>query len=617
MSKQTWYIENIDHNTCKPLESNLSFAINQSNVNNEGVTIDDIKYKIDKFNGYIIQNNTSLEIKSEINSDVKMFRPELLFYDDLLINRKGPYHKSTTLGKTFDTKRGKLFKIKLLLLDTNRSFNFMKVDNIGDIKTALKEEFKSVDNKSHYFNIINSATFGNLPYIILKLFLTDISVYKEVNNSIRLYSIINESPGFFHFYYFLTASLKMIALDKSNNFTPNKNYYGVGCFNTSRIQRNDNTLNIYDFLTVTPSYEDALYALKSKDKANCIYKFFFPKDSASKYLVNLGKYNPYIGENITMIRNSSNFVIDKVLKKGDIYIINLFPYEYRTHYIGSYNRTYFCTSKSGRYSTVKFNDCDTLLNLKSFKFYKSIQNITIQNVEINDNQFKQILDIIKLNGRFLKELKICGCKISKQNIESLSKVLKNNKLLDVLTINNVYEFDHLIMKSINQSLSFNKLIKILDLGNNNLGPKGAQYAARMIKGYQFLDEISLMSNMIGDEGALAISQVLINSAENITKLNVADNNLSDIGLAYINNLIGVNASLEDLDLSHNLITDNGFISFVDVLSLNYKLTDIDLRNNNITIKGVEYQKLRLANDTLDRRIIVISDYEDGNFGDLY
>jgi Ran GTPase-activating protein (RanGAP) involved in mRNA processing and transport len=396
----------------------------------------------------------------------------------------------------------------------------------------------------------------------------------------------------------------MIALDKSNKFTPQKYYYGVGCFNTSTIQRNDKTFSIYEFLIVTPSYEDALYALKSNDKLNCIYKFFFPKDSASKYLVNIGKYNPYIGENITIILNGSNFVIDKVLKQGGIYIINLFPYEYRTHYTGSYGRIHFGSSKYVRYSKINFKNCHMLLNLKPYKIYKSIQKIAIQRLDINDNQFKQLLNLIKLNWRFLRKLEICGCKISKQNIESLSKVLKNNKLIAVLTINNIYEFDHILMKSINQSLSFNKLIKILDLGINNLGPKGAQYVARMIRGYRFLEEISLMSNMIGDEGALAISQVLINSAENITKLNVADNKLSDVGLAYINSFIGINTSLEDLDLSHNSITDIGFKSLVDVLSLNYKLTMIDLENNKITVKGVEYQSLRLADDTLDRRIIV-------------
>jgi hypothetical protein len=187
MSKQTWYIENIDHNTWKPLESNLSSALNQSNVNDEELTIDGIKYSINKLDGYIIQNNTSLRIRSEITSDFGIFRPELLIYDHRFMDEFMSTHGLATLGKIFDTKRGKLFKIKLLLLDTNSS-NFMKVKNIDDIKSVLKEEFNLVNNKSHYFNIINSVTFGNLPYIILKLFLTDTSVYKEINNSFRLYS---------------------------------------------------------------------------------------------------------------------------------------------------------------------------------------------------------------------------------------------------------------------------------------------------------------------------------------------------------------------------------------------------------------------------------------------
>lgn len=150
------------------------------------------------------------------------------------------------------------------------------------------------------------------------------------------------------------------------------------------------------------------------------------------------------------------------------------------------------------------------------------------------------------------------------------------------------------------TLKQNNFIKNVNLTGNHIGDKGAIALASVNN----LEALNLYSNYIDNEGAIALAKsnfkslslkenfietikednILINAFienKSIINLDLYNNNLSEL---FVSQLIINNKSIKTLNLSLNNITDNVLARTKE----NTTLKELFLDRNNITDKGIEY-----------------------------
>lgn len=118
---------------------------------------------------------------------------------------------------------------------------------------------------------------------------------------------------------------------------------------------------------------------------------------------------------------------------------------------------------------------------------------------------------------------------------------------------------------------------------------------------QYLKEIDLFLNQIGDEGAVTIADALkINSS--LKKINLGSNELSDAGCLAIASALELNSTLIEIDLSYNYIQDIGAIAIANALKINTDLQVMYLNFNTIgTNAAILISNILLSNnDTITK-----------------
>ena len=108
-----------------------------------------------------------------------------------------------------------------------------------------------------------------------------------------------------------------------------------------------------------------------------------------------------------------------------------------------------------------------------------------------------------------------------------------------------------------QGLIDNTSLKLLDLTNNQIGSKGTMLLCEALKGNKCMLSLFLNGNKIGTEGAYAISDLLIDSKNNLLELHMAWNLICNTGLnSLFTALAMTNQKLKFLDISYNFIDIN-------------------------------------------------------------
>eukprot|EP00808_Paulinella_micropora_P009145 g74483.t1 len=133
-------------------------------------------------------------------------------------------------------------------------------------------------------------------------------------------------------------------------------------------------------------------------------------------------------------------------------------------------------------------------------------------------------------------------------------------------------------------LKVNTTVQTLNIGDNNLGDKGAALVAEAIKVNKTLQAVGLSSNNIGDDGAKAIGKALeVNST--LISINLEDNGIGPAGAQHIAKALEVNTTLTSLGLSTNVIGDAGAQAIGEALRVNKNLQTLWIASNNIGGKG--------------------------------
>lgn len=120
--------------------------------------------------------------------------------------------------------------------------------------------------------------------------------------------------------------------------------------------------------------------------------------------------------------------------------------------------------------------------------------------------------------------------------------------------------------SLSQGLIDNRVLRLLDLGGNQIGSKGTILLCEAIKGNSCLNSLFLDDNKIGSEGAYALSDLLMESgtpakgatqkegACNLLELHFGWNMVTNTGLnSLFTSLAMANPPLKFLDITYNTI----------------------------------------------------------------
>tara|TARA_B110001452_G_scaffold89839_1_gene73770 strand:+ start:3748 stop:5898 length:2151 start_codon:yes stop_codon:yes gene_type:complete len=125
-----------------------------------------------------------------------------------------------------------------------------------------------------------------------------------------------------------------------------------------------------------------------------------------------------------------------------------------------------------------------------------------------------------------------------------------------------------------------KLVR-LDLGENKLGPAGAEAIFSALANNQVLTDLDFRQNCIEDVGAVACARMLERN-RTLRSINLRGSRISDIGAVPLAHALqGAGVTLTSLSLRGNFVKSAGAEAFGDMLQTNTSLTMLNLEKNTL------------------------------------
>lgn len=206
-----------------------------------------------------------------------------------------------------------------------------------------------------------------------------------------------------------------------------------------------------------------------------------------------------------------------------------------------------------------------------------------------------LLNQIKNNDKSLTSLRLGGNQIGDKGAEHLANVLKTNTSLTSLYLgnNNIGEIGLGYLAS---ALKINTSLNSLDIWDNKIGNKGAEYLATVLKINTSLTSLTLYNNEINEKGAEYLTDALKTNSS-LTFLNLESNKIGEKGAEYLATMLKTNIYLTSLNITNNKIGEKGVEYLANALKQNNSLTSLNLWNNKIGEKGVEHVATALKTNT--------------------
>lgn len=125
-------------------------------------------------------------------------------------------------------------------------------------------------------------------------------------------------------------------------------------------------------------------------------------------------------------------------------------------------------------------------------------------------------------------------------------------------------------------------VEKINLSYNLFKPGAAKHIIKGLVGNTHSWYLKLEENKLGDEGSEVIADMLLMHENNITKLTIASNGITDKGAHAFSNLIRQSIHLNALRLSSNRISDAGAIALANGWQSNPSFQELVLKNNDMT-----------------------------------
>ncbi|XP_066465247.1 LOW QUALITY PROTEIN: leucine-rich repeat-containing protein 71 [Eleutherodactylus coqui] len=192
------------------------------------------------------------------------------------------------------------------------------------------------------------------------------------------------------------------------------------------------------------------------------------------------------------------------------------------------------------------------------------------------------------DGRSVREISIRGWKIDEKMMGIFAKCLPALPNLQKITLWNVGLTDGTFSSFMNV-LQHCPSVKVISLEGN---PLPDQSYHKLISDDLGLVHISLRNNQINDEGARLISQALQSlkiTNKHLATLVLSYNHITDLGAGYIAQALRFNRSLLSLNLSSNQIGDQGALALSEVLG-HFALKHIEIVQRRLLLLDKEAQE---------------------------
>ena len=218
-----------------------------------------------------------------------------------------------------------------------------------------------------------------------------------------------------------------------------------------------------------------------------------------------------------------------------------------------------------------------ILLCKALYDNKYLQNLNISNNDIRNQGLTQGLNLIFTCK--LISLNISQNQLLDSGIKILSNSLKYFPNLQELNISNCgFEFNG--FEYLLQILSTCKNISSLNVSGNEIKHKNFETLKPLFE-TMMIRNLNLAKCSLGNDATYILGDS-ISTNENLRKLNISSNKISDKGFRSFISLFARNSNIESFDCSQNLITDLSAINFVKNIKFNHSLKKLNLFDNQLT-----------------------------------
>lgn len=244
---------------------------------------------------------------------------------------------------------------------------------------------------------------------------------------------------------------------------------------------------------------------------------------------------------------------------------------------------------------LSFNNIDdagvaTIARL--MKFNKSIRRISLQGNSIGSDGATKLAESLSEaggGGGGVEVLNLNFNPIGEGGGQEIAKMLRHNNTLKILDLGNT-ELGMKSLVSLASSLNeANRTLVYLDVENPRLysvQEEGTLHFSRCLAVNNVLKAVKLGKHDMRDHGCLTlVSYGMVNNCT-LTTLDLRCNVLSEESGPHLARLIVENSTLTTLALPSNNIKDNGCVHVAQALPYNQTLTSLDMSYNHIEEKGL-------------------------------
>ncbi|KAA8527572.1 hypothetical protein F0562_034713 [Nyssa sinensis] len=202
---------------------------------------------------------------------------------------------------------------------------------------------------------------------------------------------------------------------------------------------------------------------------------------------------------------------------------------------------------------------------------------------------EEALDVMKifsvaLEGCILKSLDLSNNALGEKGVRAFESLLKSQSSLEELYLMND-GISEAAARAVHELIPSTEKLRVLHFHNNMTGDEGAVAISEVVKGSPLLEDFRCSTTRVGSEGGIALSEAL-GTCIHLKKLNLQDNMFGIEAGDVLSKALSTHENLTEVYLSYLNLEDEGAIAITNVLKESApSLEVLEMAGNEITAKA--------------------------------
>lgn len=213
------------------------------------------------------------------------------------------------------------------------------------------------------------------------------------------------------------------------------------------------------------------------------------------------------------------------------------------------------------------------------KGHPSLKILNMNNSKIGDQGVTQLVESLLLNTS-ITNLSLSSCQMNNASVKELKKYIETTSTLTHLDLsqNNI---DNAGLVLLSESLALNKTLKYLNLSSNQIGDEGlSPFVNSLLKNSKItIPHLLLKNNQISDPGCNEIASLI--SGYKLTEIDLSHNRIGNDGAEALSNALLQNKTTTVMNLEYNEIGYVGATKLAFMLMNNQTLNSLLLGGNRL------------------------------------